>query len=192
MSGVVDGRGFLQDVRVRRPLPVKLPGDVRDKLRRSTFDPATYRGQRIAVCLPFTVALPGMARPVVAEKKAGAGQASEAEAVAELDIPESKKRASSMNPVYVEGNVKAPEKIHGPQPQYNEIARRARVQGVVIARLVITEYGDVAEVEVLQGLTEGLDEAAVEAFKKWKCRPATVVGEPVAVYYHLTASFRLQ
>ncbi len=38
----------------------------------------------------------------------------------------------------------------------------------------------------------GLDQAAVDAIKKWRFEPATLHGKPVAVYYNLTVNFRLQ
>ena len=59
MSGVVDSRGFLHDVRLVRPPPGKITMPVRDKIRRALYDPATYRGRRTKVCYPFSVTLPG-------------------------------------------------------------------------------------------------------------------------------------
>jgi protein TonB len=38
----------------------------------------------------------------------------------------------------------------------------------------------------------GLDQAAVEAVRTWRFRPATLNGRPVDVYYNLTVNFRLQ
>jgi protein TonB len=38
----------------------------------------------------------------------------------------------------------------------------------------------------------GLDQAAAEAIKSWKFKPATLNGKPVAVYYNLTVNFTLQ
>ena len=37
-----------------------------------------------------------------------------------------------------------------------------------------------------------LDQAAVDAVKRWKFKPATLNGKPVDVYYNLTVNFRLQ
>ena len=70
MAGVVDRRGFLEDVRLVRPPPDKITGEVRDSVRRALFDPATYRGQRLAVCYPFSVRLPG--QTTVADRAAAA------------------------------------------------------------------------------------------------------------------------
>jgi len=50
----------------------------------------------------------------------------------------------------------------------------------------------VTNVRVLKGLPMGLDQAAVDAVKNWRFRPATLNGRPVSVYYSLTVNFRLQ
>jgi len=95
-------------------------------------------------------------------------------------------------PIQVGGDVLPPEKTFAPQPQYTEIARKARLQGVVIVQAIIDKGGNVTNVKVLKGLGMGLDQAAVDAIKKWKFEPATLNGKPVAVYYNLTVNFRLQ
>ncbi len=38
----------------------------------------------------------------------------------------------------------------------------------------------------------GLDTAAVNTVKKWKFKPATLDGKPVATIYNLTMNFRLK
>ena len=90
------------------------------------------------------------------------------------------------------GDVKAPVKEFAPQPQYTEIARKARIQGVVIVQAIVTKTGDVQDVKVLKGLPMGLDTAAADAVKIWKFKPATLHGKPVDVYYNLTVNFTLQ
>ena len=95
-------------------------------------------------------------------------------------------------PMNVVGDVKAPEKINAPAPQYTEIARKARIQGVVIVQAIIDKEGNVTNVKVLKGLPMGLEEAAVDAIKQWKFKPATLNGRPVTVYFNLTVNFKLQ
>ena len=107
-------------------------------------------------------------------------------------IPEAPPVAEPEGPIYVGGDVQPPEKVHSPQPQYTEIARKARVQGVVIVQAIIDKEGNVTNVKVLKGLSMGLDDEAVKAIKKWKFKPATLNGKPVDVYYNLTVNFRLQ
>jgi len=95
-------------------------------------------------------------------------------------------------PVHVGGEVRKPEKISAPQPQYTEEARKAKIQGVVIAQAIIDIEGRVGSVRILKGLPHGLSESAIETLKTWRFRPATLEGEPVAVYYNLTMNFRLE
>jgi TonB family protein len=95
-------------------------------------------------------------------------------------------------PIRMGGDVTRPEKVSGPGAEYTRDARRARIQGVVILEVIIDENGNVTNVKVLKPLPMGLDHQAVEAVERWKFRPATLHGRPVAVYYNLTVNFRLQ
>ncbi|MCB1008712.1 MAG: energy transducer TonB [Acidobacteria bacterium] len=109
-----------------------------------------------------------------------------------IGIPEGPPPSEPEGPIQVGGDVRPPEKISAPQPQYTEIARKARIQGVVIVQAIIDKQGNVTNVKVLKGLPMGLEEAAVDAIKQWKFRPATLNGKPVTVYYNLTVNFKLQ
>ena len=92
----------------------------------------------------------------------------------------------------VGGEITKPERLGGAAPAYTELARKARIQGVVIVEAIIDKEGKVTNVRVLKGLPMGLDQAAVDAVKSWRFRPATLNGRPVSVYYSLTVNFRLQ
>lgn len=94
-------------------------------------------------------------------------------------------------PERVGDNVSRPEIIHSVAPVYTELARRARVTGTVIVEAIIDEQGDVVNVRVLKGQPMGLDQAAVDAVKTWKFKPAMKGGKPVKVYYVLTVNFQL-
>ena len=115
--------------------------------------------------------------------------------VDDLDIwalPDAPPPPEPIGPIYVTGNVTKPVKIAEINPQYTEIARKARIQGMVILQATIDKQGDITDVKVLKGLAMGLSEAAVTAVKQWKFTPATLNGKPVAVYYNLTVNFQLQ
>jgi len=107
-------------------------------------------------------------------------------------IPDGPPPVEPTGPIRVGGDVAAPKKISAPQPQYTEIARKARITGVVIVEAIIDKTGSVTNVKILKGLPMGLDQAAADAIKKWKFEPATLNGKPVAVIYNLTVNFQLQ
>jgi protein TonB len=95
-------------------------------------------------------------------------------------------------PKHVGGDITPPRRIEGVPPSYTEEARKERIQGVVIVRVVIDKSGDITDVEVLKGLPMGLSGAAVDAIRTWRFEPArNAAGEPVEVYYNLTINFRL-
>jgi len=98
----------------------------------------------------------------------------------------------SFSPIYITGDVEAPERIHAPQPKYPEEARISRVQGVVVLQTIIDTLGNVTNIKVLKGLPSGLTEAAVESVSSWRFNPALLDGQPVAVYYLVTVSFSMQ
>lgn len=110
-----------------------------------------------------------------------------------FDIPEGPPPSPEPEgPIQVGGDVRPPVKTHEPPPAYTEIARKARLQGVVIVQAIIDKQGNVTNVKLLKGLGMGLDQAAMDAIKKWRFEPATLHGKPVSVYYTLTVNFRLQ
>lgn len=94
-------------------------------------------------------------------------------------------------PVRVGGNVKAPIVVHREDPEYTEVARRARVGGVVVVEAIIDRNGNVDKVTVVKGLPMGLSDSAVAAVRRWKFKPGTMGGRPVDVIFNLTVVFRL-
>lgn len=94
-------------------------------------------------------------------------------------------------PIRAEGMVAKPIKLYAPPPVYPKLARKARLQGVVILEGVIDQDGCVAASHVLKGLPMGLDRAALAAVQQWVFAPATLSGRPVKVYYTITVNFRV-
>lgn len=95
-------------------------------------------------------------------------------------------------PMRVGGDIQAPDKIHHVPPEYPELARRARLSGVVILEATIDREGNVINVNVLRGLGLGLDEAARSAVQQWKYTPTFYNGRPVEVLLTVTVQFTLQ
>jgi periplasmic protein TonB len=94
-------------------------------------------------------------------------------------------------PRRVGGDVVAPAAIARPAPRYPELARKMRVEGVVVVEAVIDEHGNVVDARPLHGLGFGCTEAALAAIRSWTYRPATLNGRPVSVYLTVTVNFEL-
>ena len=87
--------------------------------------------------------------------------------------------------------IQRPEAILRVEPTYTEAARRARIQGYLILDLYVDERGSVARVDVLKGLPMGLTEAAVDAARRWRFRPAERAGRAIPIVYSVTVNFNL-
>jgi len=92
--------------------------------------------------------------------------------------------------VRVGGQIKEPKKLKNVNPAYPDIAKQARVQGVVILECTISPQGKVTDVKVLRGIPL-LDSAAIEAVKQWVYSPTLLNGVPVPVIMTVTVNFRL-
>jgi protein TonB len=92
--------------------------------------------------------------------------------------------------VRVGGQIKEPKKLKDVKPVYPDIAKQARVQGVVILECTISPQGKVTNVTVLRGIPL-LDAAAIDAVKQWVYTPTLLNGVPVPVIMTVTVNFRL-
>lgn len=79
------------------------------------------------------------------------------------------------------------------KPKYTSEAMRAKIQGVAEVEAVVLENGLVGEVRIHKSLDKvfGLDLEALAAARKWRFRPATVQGKPVAFKVIIQLEFRL-
>ncbi len=92
--------------------------------------------------------------------------------------------------VRVGGQIKEPKKLKTVNPVYPDIAKQARVQGVVILECTISPQGKVTNVNVLRGIPL-LDAAAIDAVKQWVYTPTLLNGVPVPVIMTVTVNFKL-
>ncbi len=74
------------------------------------------------------------------------------------------------------------------EPSYPEFAREAQIQGKVTLHVLVGKDGKVKNVKVIKGV-KGLDDAAVEAIKKWVFKPALSNNKPVAVWVEVPMDF---
>ena len=94
-------------------------------------------------------------------------------------------------PVRLYGEVKAPKLIKQVDPIYPEIARQARVEGIVIIEAVTDIYGRVQTMKVLRSIPL-LDQAALDAVRQWVYEPMIINGRPRGVIFTVTVRFTLK
>jgi len=95
------------------------------------------------------------------------------------------------NPVRVGGDVREPKKVLDVAPVYPDVAVKAHVEGVVIVEATIDARGRVADAKVLRGLPM-LDEAALDAVRRWVYTPTLLSGVPTPVIMTVTVRFRFR
>lgn len=82
--------------------------------------------------------------------------------------------------------------LNNPAPDYPQLARRLGEQGRVMLKVLVTESGQAERVhiEISSGYSK-LDQAAVEAVKKWSFIPAKQSNQPISVYVLVPVKFTL-
>ena len=91
----------------------------------------------------------------------------------------------------VGGAIQEPKRLKHVEPVYSLLARKTRLEGIVILECTISTTGAVTQVKVLRGIPM-LDEAAVEAVKQWVYTPTLLDGVPIPVVMTVTVSFSLR
>ena len=75
-------------------------------------------------------------------------------------------------------------------PAYPPIARAGRISGNVTVFLIVNEKGDVESISRAEGPAQ-LQQAAIEAARRWKFNPTVIDGQSVRVSGYLTFNFTL-
>jgi protein TonB len=89
------------------------------------------------------------------------------------------------------GGVTSPTVLSKVLPEYSDDARRGRIQGTIELIAVVNADGTLTFESVSKALGFGLEQKAIEAVKKWKFKPATKDGKPVATRVNITVNFTL-
>ncbi|HWY56163.1 MAG TPA: TonB family protein [Terriglobales bacterium] len=89
-----------------------------------------------------------------------------------------------------QGDLVAPVATQEVDPGYPLELMRQNVQGTVILSAVIHSNGSVGDVRVLRGVDDRLDGYASAALSRWRFRPATRNGDPVALQTVVMIPFR--
>ena len=79
------------------------------------------------------------------------------------------------------------------RPTYPEIAQEAGIEGVVVVQAFIDQKGRVKETLILKGVPNtGLDEAAMEAIRRTRFKPAKQRERAVGVWISIPVNFKLK
>jgi TonB family protein len=108
-----------------------------------------------------------MGKPEKAVRQGGFGDSDTAK-------PEASKRHADVGPLQTPVEI-----LFKPKPEYTDEARKLKLEGEVLVRVLFTAAGEVRLLDVLRGLGHGLDETATLAAQQIKFRPAQRNGQPV-------------
>ena len=82
--------------------------------------------------------------------------------------------------------------LGNPAPRYPIESRRQHEEGTVRLRVLISAQGLVEDVKVAKSSGfDRLDDAALDAVRKWRFRPGTQAGTPVEAAGFLSIPFKL-
>jgi protein TonB len=116
-------------------------------------------------------------------------QSAEGGGVAILVVAPGAQPAASSR-IKVGGNVQAAMVVSRVQPVYPQLAKTARVEGIVQLAVIIAPDGTVQEIRSLGGPAL-LIQAAMDAVKQWVYRPTLLNGQQVSVETTVDVNFTL-
>jgi len=94
-------------------------------------------------------------------------------------------------PLPVGGNVKQAELISAVPPVYPQMARSQRLSGTITIDALIDANGHVGAMKVVSGPAL-LHQAAMDAVRQWKYKPAMLNGQPMSMHLTVSVQFKLQ
>ena len=101
--------------------------------------------------------------------------------------------AADPNRIYqLTSEITPPVLIDRVTPRYPNIDARLGREGRVIILVVVEKDGTVSSTKVLKSVSTSIDNAAVDAVRKWLYRPASLDGRPVRVSLVVSIDFALR
>lgn len=97
---------------------------------------------------------------------------------------------ASNKPLQVGGEVKPPQLLYNPPPEYPWLARQAEIQGVVQIDAIVDKNGSIIKMHALDG-PPLLIAAALKAVGQWKYQPTYLNGVPYPVELTVDVTFHL-
>jgi TonB family protein len=100
-------------------------------------------------------------------------------------------RGTSSKRLRVPGELEAAKLTSAPQPEYPQIAKMARIQGLVRLQAIVGQDGTIQDLRVLSG-PPLLAKSALDAVSKWRYHPTLVKGRPVEVETEIDVNYALK
>lgn len=97
-----------------------------------------------------------------------------------------------VEPILPTRDVVLPVLLVGVEPEFPDLARRARIEGKVILQAVIGVDGHVTETKVLSSSNPMFNNPSIQAVSQRMYRPAHQDGKPVRIYFMIRTDFRLR
>jgi periplasmic protein TonB len=87
----------------------------------------------------------------------------------------------------------SPRLIKRIEPDYPHMAKRRKIQGVIVANLLVDDRGRVREVKIVRADPKGIFENSVKkALFKWQFEPGVSAGQTTTAWVRQTVLFRLE
>jgi TonB family protein len=136
---------------------------------------------------------PPAAAPESAPQETAKARSAEAPARPPADAGASSANGNTAAAAAAEGGVTIPPKlVSSAKPEYPPLARKLRVEGVVVLSVLVDEQGHVVDLRVQEPSSSvGFNEAAVQAARGAVFKPATKDGVPVKMWARLRIPFKL-
>jgi TonB family protein len=90
-----------------------------------------------------------------------------------------------------EGKTTGPVPLNRVEAQYTDAARKARINGICLVKVIVDAAGMPQSPMVVHSLDQGLDQKAIEAVMKYRFKPAMRNGRPIPVMITLEINFQI-
>jgi protein TonB len=172
------------------PIPLELgifPSST-DALKNDTPEKVVRRQQQTPVAKPVqqqTAETAVAEKPVVKQEQTFSGPKAD-------ESLKPRETGAGNNPPEVVGPVFDAEYLHNPKPVYPLLARRMKLEGIVIVRVLVNPAGkpDVVRLEKSSGAAV-LDQAALNAVQGWSFIPGRQGSKPVPAWVDIPLRFHL-
>lgn len=198
---VVDANGNPSEPLVTQPANGNLNEAALALVAQDRFEPGTHDGAPAAVAILIevglkTCSLSGPQESGVSILASLRGKPVQTLTVSPPLSPEIA-RALSETPMPVpvgqqRGPVTAPVPLNAVTAHYTDAARKAKIMGDCLVRVIVDAYGIPQQPQIIKGLEPGLDQEAIKAVMQYRFKPAMRDGQPVPVQITVAINFKLR